>query len=57
MDGREGEGFCCLVVQVRALDSEVKPEKLLCDVFSHDSRCLFYFFFNFILFLNFTILY
>lgn len=42
MDGREGGGFCCLVVQVRALDSEAKPEKLLCDVFSHDSRCLFY---------------
>lgn len=42
MDGREGGGFCCLVVQVRALDSGAKPEKLLCDVFSHDSQCLFY---------------
>ena len=42
MDGIEGEGLCYLTVQVRALDSEPKPEKLLCDVFSHDSGCLFY---------------
>lgn len=37
MGSIEAGRLYCLIVQARRLDSELKAEKLPCDMFSHDS--------------------